>query len=585
MEIIHLIRKIIPIAVFKFEEALKIKNDNIVSKQLANAKKNLELANAQDQLKKQYDDFIKTGDNSLSSSNYIAALDAYNKAKELIPGNQIAYDKIKNIEKLQQEAKDKEIAVKFNAKMSEAKSAFDSKDYAKAIELYNEASKIDPSNRNPKERISEINSLIATQKSNEEEYNTLITKADNQFTNKSYDDAISNYKRALKIKPNENYPSEQISKVELEKRAEIEKAELEKKYNNIVKAADNQLKNLDYELAKSTYQKALEINKSESYPQEKITYINQKLKEILDKKNTQDQLMKDYQAKVLEADKLFNENKFQEAIESYELAKSIKTDENYPDQKINEIKIKLTHIANQIKEKKQKYDDMIKSADAAFQSESWKIAKQFYNDAIAVDDSQKYPKDQLLLITEKINEKEKLEADSKQQLEIFNSLVLEGDQSIKDDNYNIALTKYQEAQNLFPNDKTVKQKLNHLNNLIIEKSKSNSIDSNYNLLISKADESRDNEKFEEAINFYNSAIKIKPLESYPKNQIELINNKVSDISKNKIQSQYNEIITKADELLRDLSYDEALKKYDEANEILPNETYPIDKIREIKKLS
>ena len=63
---------------------------------------------------------------------------------------------------------------------------------------------------------------------------------------------------------------------------------------------------------------------------------------------------------------------FREAIESYELAKNIKSDENYPDQKINEIKIKLTHIANQIKEKNQKYHDYIKSADAAFKSESWK---------------------------------------------------------------------------------------------------------------------------------------------------------------------------------------------------------------------
>ena len=123
--------------------------------------------------------------------------------------------------------------------------------------------------------------------------------------------------------------------------------------------------------------------------------------------------------------------------------------------------------------------------------------------------------------------------------EIFNSLVKEGDQSIKDDNYNIAISKYQEAQNLFPNNNMVKQKLSHLNNLIAEKSKSNSIDSNYNHLISKADEFRDNEKFEEAISFYNRAIKIKPLESYPKNQIESINSKVLDISNNKIQSQYN----------------------------------------------
>ena len=41
--------------------------------------------------------------------------------------------------------------------------------------------------------------------------------------------------------------------------------------------------------------------------------LDQKLKEISDKKNIQDQLLKDYKAKILEADKLFSENKFQEA--------------------------------------------------------------------------------------------------------------------------------------------------------------------------------------------------------------------------------------------------------------------------------
>ena len=571
-------------AVIKFEEALKIKSDNIVVKQLANAKKNLELANAQDQQQKKYDEFIKAGDNSLSSSDYTAALNTYKKAKELIPGNQKAYEKIKIVEKLIQDAKDNEIAKKFNAKMSDAQSAFDTKDYSKAIELYNEASKIDPINRNPKERINEINSLLATQKSNEEDYNNLITKADKQFTEKSFDDAISNYKRALKLKPNETYPADQISKVELEIKAEFEKASLDKKYDNLIANADNHLKNLDYELAKSTYEKALKIKQSESYPQEKITYIDKKLKEILDDQNNQNQLLKDYQTEIIKADKLFNESKFQEAIESYESAKKIKSDENYPDQKINEIKIKLTHIANQVKEKKQKYDDYIKSADAAFKSENWKLAKQFYNDAISIDDSEKYPEDQLLSITQKINEKQKLEADSKQQLEIFNSLVEEGDESIKVDNYNVALSKYKEAQNLFPENKMLKQKLSHLNNLVLEKSKSNAIDSNYTQLVSKADDLIENEKYDEAISFYNNAIKIKPNESYPKNQIESIKSKLLDISNNDIQSQYKELITKADKLLKDLSYNDALKKYDEANEISPNETYPIDKIREIKKL-
>ena len=52
----------------------------------------------------------------------------------------------------------------------------------------------------------------------------------------------------------------------------------------------------------------------------------------------------------------------------------------------------------------------------------------------------------------------------------------------------------------------------------------------------------------------------------------------------KIRSEYEEIIKNADLLFNDKSYNDALQKYDEANEILPNEPYPIDKIREIKKL-
>ena len=136
----------------------------LLSNKLETAKKNLDLANAQKEQQKQYDSLISSGDQSLKTSDFQSALENYNKAKDLIPGDQTAYDKIKNLEKLKQAAKDQEIAKEFNAKMNEAKSSFDSKDYSKAISLYNEAAKIDPRSKSPKERIDEINSLLATQK-------------------------------------------------------------------------------------------------------------------------------------------------------------------------------------------------------------------------------------------------------------------------------------------------------------------------------------------------------------------------------------------------------------------------------------
>ena len=71
----------------------------------------------------------------------------------------------------------------------------------------------------------------------------------------------------------------------------LEKSETEKKFQNLVKNADLQLKNLEYELAKSTYQKALAINNEDAYCQ-KINYIDSKLKEIIDSKNQEEKYLK-----------------------------------------------------------------------------------------------------------------------------------------------------------------------------------------------------------------------------------------------------------------------------------------------------
>ena len=76
---------------------------------------------------------------------------------------------------------------------------------------------------------------------------------------------------------------------------------------------------------------------------------------------------KAYQArKIAEADGLFNEAKFEEALISYQSAKRLKEDENYPDQKINEINVKLPHLPINKKELQKKYSDFIKNADASF---------------------------------------------------------------------------------------------------------------------------------------------------------------------------------------------------------------------------
>ena len=71
-----------------------------------------------------------------------------------------------------------------------------------------------------------------------------------------------------------------------------------------------------------------------------------------------------------------------------------------------------------------------------------KQSKQLYEEALALDDSQKYPQNQLIEITKKMNEEAKIEADSKLNLENFNNLINQGDQSLKDKNFQSAMDKY-----------------------------------------------------------------------------------------------------------------------------------------------
>ena len=572
------------LAVLKYEEALKIHKDDLIESKIEKAKKNLELLSQENELNKQYNDLIAKGDNALSSSNNTLALDNYNKAKELNPGNQTAYDKIKEVEKAKQLEEQKELTEKFNLKMNEAKSSFDNKKYQQAIDLYKVASTIIPSNRSPKDKINDINKILANEKESEEEYNNLIAKADAQLLEKSFEEAIASYKKALKLKTNESHPTKQIKIAEQGIKDQIASSENDSKYENILKTADNQLKNLEYQLAKATYQQALDLKSDEKYPSDKIIFIDDKLKEISDSKSKMEESMKAYKEEILKADGLFNENRFDEALTSYQSAKKIKEDETYPDQKINEIKIKLTHIANQEKESQKKYLDFIKNADASFKNQNWKLAKQFYNNALSLDESKDYPKIQLEKIEQKIIEEEALMSESKEKLEKFNSLISQGDKSLKTEDFNVSKSKYIEAKELLPNNSTVDQKLKHLNYLIEEKLKLNQSDSSFKLLITQADNLRDNENWEKAKDKYRMATKIKTLDTYPKQQIDLINLKISEQANSNIQSQYEELIKSADELFLESSYDDAMKKYDDANEISPNESYPIEKIREIKRL-
>ena len=104
---------------------------------------------------------------------------------------------------------------------------FTDKKYSEALEPYQRASKIKPSEKYPQDQIAEINQQIADQKKLDEDYQKLITDADTQLKAGKYDEARSLYTNAGALETSEKLPKDKIAEIDgilaghAEKRAKL----------------------------------------------------------------------------------------------------------------------------------------------------------------------------------------------------------------------------------------------------------------------------------------------------------------------------------------------------------------------------
>jgi len=107
-------------------------------------------------------------------------------------------------------------------------------------------------------------------------YKETVETADNLYKNKKYKEAKISYNEALKLKPEEKYPKQQIKKID----SIFANLKLEADYKTFVKKGDIAFKNKEYENAKKHFNKAATLKKKEKYPKEMLEKINNILAEI-----------------------------------------------------------------------------------------------------------------------------------------------------------------------------------------------------------------------------------------------------------------------------------------------------------------
>jgi len=97
----------------------------------------------------------------------------------------------------------------FDALVKDADNLFSKRLLAKALDKYQEADQLIPGDTHVQNRIKEINSITDLNSA----YNYQISKADEYFEKENYNKAREEYKKAAKLKPEESHPSKMIKRI------------------------------------------------------------------------------------------------------------------------------------------------------------------------------------------------------------------------------------------------------------------------------------------------------------------------------------------------------------------------------------
>ncbi len=508
----------------------------------------------QKKLDEDYTKVITAAASALLAGKYEAARNLYSNASTLKPSEKLPKDKIAEIDGLLADIQTKE--QNFSKAINNGNAAFTDKKYDEALAAYAAATALKPAENYPKLQIEKINLLLAEQKKLDNNYLSFITVADQLFDSKKYQEAIGGYRKALELKSSEKYPLDKI--MEAQKLVSEIKA-LQLAYEKAVAEADKKLAEKDYENALASYTSAATLKPAETYPAQKITEIQAVL-------NMQKAENKSYQEALALADRFFSDQKFREALEPYQSASTIKPVEKYPVEQI----ARINKLLAEQKKLDDSYQKMVLDAEGLMKEGKYTEARILFVDAGKLKPSEKLP-------AEKIAELDNILAGLKLNDENYTKALQTAADFYSAKNLQAALKSYQEAQGFKPAEKYPQDRITAI------KGEIKAIDDRYSAAVALGDSKLAAESLMEALNAFQNALEIKPAEEYPKTKIAGINAALV-AQKEKQEQIYTSYLADGDRLYESKEYSEAKSAYTKANGIKPNESYPKQRILEITKI-
>ena len=338
-------------------------------------------------------------------------------------------------------------------------------------------------------------------------------------------------------------------------------AQLIRNYNNAISSGNDNFQKKKYELAKNNFENAQSLQPKESYPKERLTEIYNIL-QTLHATNLK------YKKIIETADKLDSAKIYQQAIENYKLALTVKPDETYPKDKINQINKTLDDIKNA----DITYSKLILKGDSLLKNKNYSKSLDAYRKALFIKKEETYPKQQIEIISTIFSEQQ-----------LFKQYLNTADSLVKAKNPELALNYFENALKLKPDDQTVKEQITKTKEILATRTKENAENEKYKMMLDSADRFFIDQKYNEARKAYFIAQNIKPNEKYPSIKIKKIDELLKQLAvQEKLQTVYNDTIKTAEKYYNSGELNKAIESYQRAKQLMPTATYPDEQIAFIK---
>lgn len=565
------------------QEKKKAEADELASKQAQEA-----------EAKKQasYSLAIAKGDELKAASKFVEAISAYESAKAFTSDVSNVDAKIAEVKVIQENAakakSQQEMLAKYNAALEKAEKLKSEQKYTEAIQAYTEAKTIDATATVPDQKIAEINLLVAELKDKEtaaklkaESIAGLMAQGDALVKEEKFIEAVTKYSELKNIDPANKEVDAKIAKAnELQQQllAKQSQKELEEKYQIAFKKGQELLAAQKYDEAIIAYTEAKSILPAKEEPQKKINEINALKTQLADQK-AQEEIMSRYNAAIDKADALLAAKDYQNAISSYETASKIVPAEDYPKKKIASIQelIESEKLAQDRQKVEQNYAVQMEKANADFNAKEYEKALSSYLVAQQIKNTED--------VKSKINETKVLiaELEKAKGVEAVEQNykkqieVAQASESAKD--YETAIAAYQKASSIKPSEAMPKAKVIELTKLQEENKAVAEKQAKYQAVMTAANTAFGKEDFNEAIKRYEEASFIYPNEVEPKEKLALSKEKLKLISSKDEDVQFEKMLVFAQQKIDEKDYQKALELIERAEDNRPNEP----RLLELKK--